>query len=128
MMALRFLLLISILFIVSPAWAELLGKEWISEAELKKQSAFARNNGLVLAELKCRFRENVENPGRGDVIFRADFKIADRPVPWGWTFDANAVNQGPENQARAAGLSIASEDYFEVSSGVWVLCRVWQRL
>ena len=68
------------IFGISPnAHAELLGKEWISEAEMKRQSAFARNNNLLLTGLSCRFRQGVENPGRSDVIFRAEFERAEAP-------------------------------------------------
>lgn len=111
---------------MTPAKAGLLGEEWISEAEMKRQSAFARKNRLVLMDLQCRFREGAESPGRDDVEFRADFEQSNVPVAWGWTFDANAALPGPEKQARAAGLEIASEDYFEISGVTWVRCRVWK--
>ena len=105
----------------------LLGDEWISEAELKRQSAFARSNSLLLSSLQCRFREGVSNPQRKDVIFRAEFEQTSNPVAWGWTYDANAPIPGAEENARAAGLVIASEDYFEISGVTWVRCRIWQR-
>lgn len=116
-------------FVIScslPANAELLGAEWINEAELKKQSAFARQHNLLLTELRCRFAEGVENPGRSNVIFRADFTRTETAQPWGWTFDANAPLEGPERQARSAGFEIAYEDYFEISGVTWVRCRVWR--
>ena len=127
MKRITFTLLAALLLEPATAGAELLGKEWITEAELKRQSAFARKNRLLLADLQCKFREGVENPGRADVIFRADFELVDRPVGWGWTFDANAEMEGPEAQARAAGMELASEDYFEISGVTWVRCRVWQQ-
>jgi len=107
--------------------AELLGKEWISEAEMKRQSAFARNNNLLLTGLSCRFRQGVENPGRSDVIFRAEFERAEAPVGWGWTFDANAPNLAVEKQAQRGGFVVAAEDYFEISGVTWVRCKVWHR-
>ncbi len=110
-----------------PVSAGLLGEEWITEAEVKKQSAFARKNNLILNELRCKFREGVENPGREDVIFRADFEISPWPIGWGWTFDANAPLVGPEQQARAAGFEVAYEDYFEISGVTWVRCKVWHQ-
>lgn len=110
-----------------PAGAGLLGEEWITEAEVKKQSAFARQNNLILNELRCKFKEGVDSPGRGDVLFRADFEIASRPIGWGWTFDANAPLAGPEQQARAAGFEVAYEDYFEISGVTWVRCKVWHQ-
>lgn len=118
-----------VLFALLPSYAnaELLGKEWITEAEVKKQSAFARKHGLILNELRCRFQEGVENPGRGDVIFRADFGQVEQPIGWGWTFDANAPLAGPEQQARAAGFEVAYEDYFEISGVTWVRCKVWHQ-
>lgn len=107
------------------ASAELLGREWITEAEVKKQSAFARQNNLLMKELKCKFKEGVESPGRGDVLFRADFEQSTRPVGWGWTFDANAPLIGPEQQAISAGFEVAYEHYFEISGVTWVRCKVW---
>ena len=110
-----------------PLNAELLGAEWIDEAELKKQSAFARQHGLLLVKLVCRFANGVKNPGREDVIFRADFSQTESPQPWGWTFDANAPLEAPEKQARSAGFEVAHEDYFEISGVTWVRCKVWHR-
>ena len=122
-------ILLSVLVVMtgSIANAELLGEEWISEADVKKQSAFARNNGLILNKLGCKFREGVENPGREDVIFRADFDFAKAPIGWGWTFDANAPLLGPEKQARAAGLEVVHEEYSEISGVTWVRCKVWHQ-
>ncbi|KAG1700402.1 Disulfide-bond oxidoreductase YfcG [Nymphon striatum] len=94
---------------------ELLGDEWIPEKEMKRQSAFAREHNLLLVGLRCKFNEAVKNPGREDVLFRADFKILDRPEAWGWTFEANATLRGPEQQAKAAGFVVASEEYFEAN-------------
>lgn len=107
--------------------AELLGDEWIAEAEMKKQSAFARQNNLVLDKLSCKFKEGVENPGRGDVLFRADFEFTQLRVAWGWTFDANAPLVGPERQAKAAGFEVAHEDYYEITGQTWVRCKVWKQ-
>ena len=121
------MLLVSQIFLVSPATSELLGKEWIPEAEVKKQSAFARQHNLVLVGLNCRFREGVENPGRDDVLFRADFERFENPIGWGWTFDANAPNRAVEEQARSGGFSVAAEDYFEITGVTWVRCKVWHR-
>ncbi len=123
--------IISVLFaglisLSTPAYAELLGDEWITEKEMKKQSAFAREYNLLLVELRCKFNESKENPGREDVLFRADFKIVDRAQAWGWTFDANAPLIGPEKQAKAAGFVVASEDYFELTGVTWVRCKVWR--
>ncbi len=124
----RFLFVVTCLFaICTSVQAELLGAEWIDEAELKKQSNFARQHGLQLNKLSCRFAEGVENPGRSDVIFRADFTQPNTPQPWGWTFDANATLEGPERQARSAGFSVVYEDYYEISGVTWVRCRVWHR-
>ncbi len=109
------------------AQAELLGDEWITEKEMKRQSAFAREHNLLLVDLRCKFNESVKNPGRSDVLFRADFKILNRPEAWGWTFEANAPFKGPEQQARAAGFVVASEEYFEVTGVTWVRCKVWHR-
>ncbi len=119
--------LTSLLLVTStPSYAELLGEEWITEAEMKKQSAFARQNRLLLAGLNCKFKE-VDNPQRSDVLFRADFKFVDTPQAWGWTFDANAPLKGPEEQAKKAGFVVASEDYFELTGVTWVRCKVWHR-
>lgn len=107
--------------------AELLGDEWIREKEMKRQSAFAREHNLLLVGLRCKFNEAVKNPGREDVLFRADFKILDRPEAWGWTFEANATLRGPEQQAKAAGFVVASEEYFELTGVTWVRCKVWHR-
>lgn len=107
--------------------AELLGEEWINEAEMKRQSAFARQHNLLLVGLNCKFNEDVESPGRSDVLFRADFKMIDQPIGWGWTFDANAPLRGPEAQAKAAGFVVAAEDYFELTGVTWVRCKVWHR-
>lgn len=112
---------------VNPANSEILGKEWIAEAEMKRQSAFARGNGMVLTALNCRFLKGVENPGRSDVVFRAEFEAVDAPYGWGWTFDANAPNRAVEEQARSAGFKMASEDYYEISGVTWVRCKVWHR-
>ena len=109
------------------ARGQLLGKEWIDEAEMKRQSHFARQNNLVLVRLGCRFKKGVADPGRDDVIFRAEFEQTALPVGWGWTFDANAPLRGPEEQAKAAGFQLASEDYFEISGVTWVRCKVWHR-
>ncbi len=109
------------------AHAELLGDEWITEKEMKRQSAFAREHNLLLIGLRCKFKEEVESPGRGDVLFRADFKILNRPEAWGWTFDANAPLRGPEQQAKSAGFVVASEEYFELTGVTWVRCKVWHR-
>lgn len=105
--------------------ADLLGAEWIDEAEMKKQSNFARANNLLLDSLRCKFREGVENPGRDDVEFRADFSIPPAPTPWGWTFEANAPNPGAEKQAKQAGFVVAYEDYYEITGVTWVKCKVW---
>ena len=113
--------------LATPSHAELLGAEWITEAEMKKQSAFARQNNLLLNSLRCKFDETVANPGRGDVLFRADFEIPPTPQAWGWTFEANAPLKGPEQQAKAAGFVVASEEYFEVTGVTWVRCKVWHR-
>ena len=110
-----------------PAHAELLGDEWITEKEMKRQSAFAREHNLLLVGLRCKFNEEIKNPGRSDVLFRADFKIVDRPEAWGWTFDANAELRQPEQQAKSAGFVMASEDYFELTGVTWVRCKVWRR-
>jgi len=107
--------------------AELLGAEWITEAEMKKQSGFARQHSLLLVNLNCRFKEGVENPGREDVVFRADFEQVIPAQAWGWTFDANARIRGPEKRAEEAGFAVASEDYFEISGVTWVRCKVWHR-
>ena len=112
---------------INRASAEFLSKEWIKEAELKKQSAFARQHNLQLIKLSCRFPADVDNPGRSDVIFRAEFKQSESPQPWGWTFDANAPLRGPEEQAKSAGFTVAHEDYFEISGVTWVRCKVWHR-
>ena len=100
---------------------------WITEAEMKQRSAFARQNRLMLVGLNCKFREGIENPGREHVLFKADFEQVSTPLPWGWTFDANQALPGPENQARAAGFEVATEDYFEITGVTWVRCRVWHR-
>jgi len=105
--------------------AELLGEEWINEAMMKKQSAFARQHNLVVTDLKCKFREGVENPGRKDVLFRADFIQTQMPVPWGWTFDANAPNLAAEENAKKAGFVVAGEDYYELTGVTWVRCKLW---
>jgi hypothetical protein len=127
-MRLIFWLLMSLfVFATVPANAELLGDEWITEQEMKRQSAFARQHNLLLVGLRCKFDKDIENPGRKDVLFRADFKIVDTPQAWGWTFDANAPLKGPEAQARAAGFVTASEDYFELTGVTWVRCKVWHR-
>ncbi len=114
-------------FAVQPATAELLGEEWITEAEMKKQSAFARQHNLLLVGLNCKFKEGIENPGREDVVFRADFEQVFPAQAWGWTFDANARIRGPEKRAEAAGFVVAAEDYFEISGVTWVRCKVWHR-
>jgi len=127
-MRFRLLLVSLILVLISfPANSELLGKEWISEAEMKRQSNFARQHSLALMELRCKFREGVENPGRQHVLFRADFSQVQPAIAWGWTFDANAPQNGPEQQAKDAGFELASEDYFEISGVTWVRCKVWHR-
>ncbi|MEM9279315.1 MAG: hypothetical protein AAGA76_12135 [Pseudomonadota bacterium] len=112
---------------VTSAHGQFLGDEWIDEAEMKKQSAFARQHNLVLVGLNCRFREGVENPGRSDVIFRAEFKQVSPPIGWGWTFDANAPNRAIEQQAKNGGFVVAAEDYFEMTGVTWVRCKVWHR-
>jgi hypothetical protein len=94
---------------------------------MKKQSAFARQNNLLLNSLRCKFNETVENPSRSDVLFRADFERPPTPQAWGWTFEANAPLKGPEQQALAAGFVVASEEYFEVTGVTWVRCKVWHR-
>ncbi|MEM7214799.1 MAG: hypothetical protein AAF423_04585 [Pseudomonadota bacterium] len=119
--------LLAAVFSGTPVQAELLGKEWITEAEMKKQSAFARQHSLVLVGLNCRFRDGVESPGREDVIFRAEFEQVIPPIGWGWTFDANAPNRAVEEQARNGGFSVATEDYFEMTGVTWVRCKVWHR-
>ena len=103
------------------------GPEWITEAEMKKQSAFARKNNLLLVNLNCKFREDVSNPGRPDVLFRAEFELVRQPTAWGWTFDANVPQEGPEKQAQQAGFEMAQENYFEISGVTWVRCKVWHR-
>lgn len=120
---------ITVLFLLtnSPANARLLGDEWISEKEMKRQSAFARKHNFLLIGLRCKFDETVKNPGREDVLFRADFEIPPRPEAWGWTFEANAPLKGPEQQAKAAGFVVASEEYFEKTGVTWVRCKVWRR-
>ena len=115
------------LFTSNVAHAELLGEEWITEKEMKRQSAFARQHNLLLVGLRCKFNEEIENPGRNDVLFRADFKILDRAEAWGWTFDANAPLREPEEQAKSAGFVVVSEDYFELTGVTWVRCKVWHR-
>ncbi|MEO1141656.1 MAG: hypothetical protein AAFW66_04840 [Pseudomonadota bacterium] len=107
--------------------AELLGEEWIDEAEMKKQSNFARKHRLLLTRLNCKFKEGIENPGRSDVIFRAEFEQPQSPIGWGWTFDANAPNRAAEQQAKSAGFELATEDYFEITGVTWVRCKVWHR-
>lgn len=109
------------------ARAQYLGDEWITEAEMKKQSAFARKHGLLLKELRCKFDTAVESPQRKDVLFSAIFIPVAQPVGWGWTFDANAPLKGPEEQAKAAGFEMVSEDYFELSGVTWVRCKIWHR-
>jgi len=112
----------------SKAMADFLGDEWITEAEMKKQSDFARKHGLLLTELGCKFNEKKQDPGREDVLFRAIFKQTDSPaIGWGWTFDANAPLRGPEEQAKRAGFVVASENYFELTGVTWVRCKVWHR-
>ncbi|MEM7069321.1 MAG: hypothetical protein AAF478_10605 [Pseudomonadota bacterium] len=121
-----YILAIGIVFaLATPGSAELLGKEWIDEAEMKHQSRFAKKHGLLLMDLSCRFKDGVENPGRTDVLFRADFEQPSQPVGWGWTFDANAPNLAAEAQAQQAGFVMAGEDYFEISGVTWVRCKVW---
>lgn len=127
MRSFKSLIVLLALLVTMPSHAELLGEEWITEAEMKKQSAFARENNLLLNSLRCKFNEAIENPGRGDVLFRADFEIPPTPQAWGWTFEANAPLKGPEQQARAAGFVVASEEYFEVTGVTWVRCKVWHR-
>jgi len=61
------------------------------------------------------------------VIFRAEFEQSSSPVGWGWTFDANAPNTAVEAQAKSAGFTLATEDYFEISGVTWVRCKVWHR-
>ena len=118
----------SLLILTStPVQAELLGEEWITEAEMKKQSAFARQNRLLLVGLNCKFNEEIKDPQRNDVLFRADFKLVETPQAWGWTFDANAPLRGPEEQAKSAGFVVATEDYFELTGVTWVRCKVWHR-
>ncbi|MDJ0614060.1 MAG: hypothetical protein QNJ29_10315 [Rhizobiaceae bacterium] len=107
--------------------AEFLGDEWITETEMKQQSAFARKHSLLLVGLRCKFRENIESPGRGDVLFSADFEQVFPAQAWGWTFDANTELAGPEQQAKSAGFEVATEDYFEISGVTWVRCKVWHR-
>lgn len=114
-------------FAAQSASAELLGAEWITEAEMKHQSSFARRHNLLLVGLNCKFREGAENPGRDDVLFRADFEQVFPAQAWGWTFDANAELPGPERRARSAGFEVAAEDYFEISGVTWVRCKVWHR-
>jgi len=125
----RFLCLLAVFFLVSnvSSHAGLLGDEWITESEMKKQSNFARQNNLLLVNLRCKFNEDITNPGRGDVLFRAEFEIPKTPQAWGWTFDANAPLKGPEEQAKAAGFIVASEEYFELTGVTWVRCKVWHR-
>jgi len=127
MRSFKSLIILFALLITMPSHAELLGEEWIAEAEMKKQSAFARENNLLLNSLRCKFDETVANPGRGDVLFRADFEIPPTPQAWGWTFEANAPLKGPEQQAKAAGFEVASEEYFELTGVTWVRCKVWHR-
>ena len=118
----------SLLILTStPVQAELLGEEWITEAEMKKQSAFARQNRLLLVGLNCKFNEEIKDPQRNDVLFRADIKLVETPQAWGWTFDANAPLRGPEDQAKSAGFVVATEDYFELTGVTWVRCKVWHR-
>ena len=118
----------SLLILTStPVQAELLGEEWITEAEMKKQSAFARQNRLLLVGLNCKFNEEIKDPQRNDVLFRADFKLVETPQAWGWTFDANAQLRGPEEQSKSAGFVVATEDYFELTGVTWVRCKVWHR-
>lgn len=116
-----------LIFASAPVHAELLGDEWITEAEMKKQSAFARKHRLLLAGLNCKFKEEIENPQRSDVLFRADFEQVETPTAWGWTFDANAPLRGPEEQAKKAGFVVATEDYFELTGVTWVRCKVWHQ-
>lgn len=122
-------LALTILFLgllpVGPSAAD--AENWISEAEMKQRSVLARQQQLMLVGLNCKFQEGVESPGRQHVLFKADFQQVSTPLPWGWTFDANAELPGPENQARAAGFEVASEDYYEISGITWVRCRVWHR-
>lgn len=108
-----------------PAAAEL-GPDWITEAEMKRLSNKARTTGQVLTGLACRFEE-VENPGRANVRFKPVFEPSASPVPWGWTFDANAPNRAIEQQARSQGFYAAAEDYYEISGVTWVRCKVWHR-
>lgn len=124
---LSFVLLTTLGSLGSYAYADFLGEEWITEAEMKKQSAFARRHGLLLTELNCKFDTNVESPTRKDVLFRAIFQQTDNLIGWGWTFEANAPLKGPEAQAEQAGCEVASEDYFEVTGVTWVRCKVWHR-
>ena len=127
MKLLRFLVATAILLSVGQSNAELLGEEWIDEAEMKKQSNFARKHRLLLTSLNCKFKDGVENPGRSDVIFRAEFEQPENPIGWGWTFDANAPNRAAEQQAKNAGFELATEDYFEITGVTWVRCKVWHR-
>lgn len=127
MRSLKCLFVFCAILSATPSSAALLGDEWITEAEMKKQSAFARQNNLLLNSLRCKFDETVENPGRSDVLFRADFERPQTPQAWGWTFEANAPLKGPEQQAKAAGFIVASEEYFEVTGVTWVRCKVWHR-
>jgi hypothetical protein len=106
---------------------QLLGKEWVNEEEMKRQSAFARSNSLLLVGLNCKFDESAKAPGRDDVLFRAEFEQVTPARAWGWTMDANVEQQGPEQQAKAAGFEMASEDYFEISGVTWVRCKIWHR-
>ncbi len=115
-------------FLVSPAQSEFLGDEWISEQEMQRQSRFARRHNLVLADLQCKFHENIEAPGREHVLFRADFMRPPAPVAWGWTFEANGPNPLPEEQARKAGFEVVGEDYYEITGVTWVRCKLWHRL
>ncbi len=120
--------LLSTLFIQAlPAKADFLGDEWITETEMKKQSAFARKNNLLLVGLRCKFKEDAKSPGRDDVLFSAEFEQVAQPTAWGWTFDANAPQKGPEEQARQAGFEMAHEDYYEITGITWVRCKVWHR-
>jgi len=128
MNCLKSFFVICFIFFASPSHAELLGKEWVSESEMKKQSAFARQNNLLLKSLRCKFNEAVKSPGRSDVLFSAEFERPSIPQAWGWTFEANAPLKGPEQQAKAAGFEVASEEYFEVTGVTWVRCKVWRRM
>lgn len=122
------LILLSVLleFFSSSSNALDLSDGWVDEKQLEFLVSKAIEQQLVMTKLNCRFAHD-NDPGRDDVRFKPFFEPAQEPIPWGWTFDANAPNRATEEQALKAGFKVFAEDYFEITGVTWVRCKIWHR-